>query len=63
MERVLKKQSAASGKAPDYIRAEYAEGTSLRTWVTADDIADTADEHGYLLVDIIRVDIPPPQER
>lgn len=41
MERVLKKQSAASGKAPDYIRAEYAEGTSLRTWVTADDIADT----------------------
>ena len=41
MERVLKKQSAASGKAPDDIRAEYAQGTSLRTWVTADDIADT----------------------
>jgi NAD(P)-dependent dehydrogenase (short-subunit alcohol dehydrogenase family) len=41
MERVLEKQAAASGKDADQIRCEYAEGTSMRTWVTADDIADT----------------------
>jgi len=41
MERVLKKQAAASGKHPDQIRGEYADGTSMRTWVTADEIADT----------------------
>lgn len=41
MERVLAKQSAASGKDAEDIRRGYAEGTSLRTWVTADDIADT----------------------
>ena len=42
MERVLAKQSAASGKDAEQIRRDYAEGTSLRTWVTADDIADMA---------------------
>lgn len=41
MERMLANQSMASGKPPDAIRAGYAEGTSLRTWVTADDVADT----------------------
>lgn len=41
MERVLVAQSRASGKTPETIRAEYAAGTSLRTWVTADDVADT----------------------
>ncbi|MGI9395709.1 MAG: SDR family oxidoreductase [Boseongicola sp.] len=41
MERVLQKQAAASGKDADQIRREYADGTSMRTWVTADDIADT----------------------
>lgn len=40
MERMLVNQARASGKAPDAIRAEYAAGTSLRTWVTADDVAD-----------------------
>jgi NAD(P)-dependent dehydrogenase (short-subunit alcohol dehydrogenase family) len=42
MERMLANQSAASGKPPDDIRRDYAAGTSLRTWVTADDVADTA---------------------
>ncbi|MGI9389401.1 MAG: SDR family oxidoreductase, partial [Boseongicola sp.] len=41
MERVLQKQAAASGKNADQIRREYSDGTSMRTWVTADDIADT----------------------
>lgn len=40
MERMLVNQSHASGRDPDTIRAAYAQGTSLRTWVTADDIAD-----------------------
>ena len=42
MERMLANQSHASGRDPDTIRAAYADGTSLRTWVTADDIADAA---------------------
>lgn len=40
MERMLTNQSLASGRDADEIRAAYADGTSLRTWVTADDIAD-----------------------
>ena len=40
MERMLANQSRASGRDADTIRAAYADGTSLRTWVTADDIAD-----------------------
>ncbi|MBT8459626.1 MAG: SDR family oxidoreductase [Boseongicola sp.] len=40
MERMLTNQSRASGKDTEQIRAAYADGTSLRTWVTADDIAD-----------------------
>lgn len=40
MERMLANQSHASGKDTEQIRAAYADGTSLRTWVTADDIAD-----------------------
>ena len=42
MERMLANQSAASGKSPDDIRRDYAAGTSLRSWVTADDVADAA---------------------
>ena len=42
MERMLANQSKASGRDADTIRAGYADGTSLRTWVTADDIADAA---------------------
>ena len=41
MERMLRNQAAASGKDPETIRADYAAGTSLKTWVTADDVADT----------------------
>ena len=41
MERMLANQSSASGKPIDQIRREYAEGTSMKTWVTADDVADT----------------------
>ena len=40
MERVLAKEAAAEGCTVDEMRAFYAEGTSLRTWVTAEDIAD-----------------------
>ena len=40
MERMLANQSRASGRNADTIRAAYADGTSLRTWVTADDIAE-----------------------
>ena len=40
MERVLAKEAAAKGCSVEDVRALYAEGTSLRTWVTAEDIAD-----------------------
>lgn len=40
MERVLNAESAATGIAVDDIRRAYVECTSLKTWVTADDIAD-----------------------
>ncbi len=41
MERMLANQSAASGKTVESIREGYASGTSLGTWVTGDDVADT----------------------
>lgn len=41
MERMLLNQATASGKDPEAIRKEYAAGTSLRTWVTAEDVAET----------------------
>jgi NAD(P)-dependent dehydrogenase (short-subunit alcohol dehydrogenase family) len=41
MDRVIKMESAASGKTEDEVRALYVKGVSLRTWVTADDVADT----------------------
>ena len=41
MERVVANEAAARGVAEADVRALYAEGTSLRTWVTADDIADS----------------------
>ena len=40
MERVLAAESAASGRAIDDIRRAYVECTSMKTWVTAQDIAD-----------------------
>ncbi|MGX9354880.1 SDR family oxidoreductase [Roseobacteraceae bacterium S113] len=41
MERVVAMEAAARGVPEADVRALYAEGTSLRTWVTADDLADT----------------------
>ncbi|WP_425100405.1 SDR family oxidoreductase [Tropicibacter sp. S64] len=41
MERVLALEAAAKGVPVAAMRSLYAEGTSLRTWVTADDLADT----------------------
>ncbi|WP_297777956.1 SDR family oxidoreductase [uncultured Roseovarius sp.] len=42
MERVVEMEARASGRSEDAVRALYAQGTSLRTWVTADDLADMA---------------------
>jgi NAD(P)-dependent dehydrogenase (short-subunit alcohol dehydrogenase family) len=42
MERVVEMEARASGRTEDEVRALYARGTSLRTWVTADDLADMA---------------------
>ncbi|NBR90043.1 MAG: SDR family oxidoreductase [Rhodobacteraceae bacterium] len=42
MERVLAMEAKASGKDPEALRAHYADGTSLKTWVTEDELADTA---------------------
>lgn len=42
MERVLAMEAEARGTTPDTLRRAYAEGTSMKTWVTAEDIAETA---------------------
>lgn len=42
MERVVEMEARASGRTEDEVRNLYARGTSLRTWVTADDLADMA---------------------
>lgn len=39
MERVLAMEAAADGRDIEEVRALYAEGTSMRTWVSAEDIA------------------------
>lgn len=41
MERVVANEAAARNVPEAEVRALYAQGTSLRTWVTADDIADS----------------------
>jgi NAD(P)-dependent dehydrogenase (short-subunit alcohol dehydrogenase family) len=41
MERVVAMEAAARGVPEAELRGLYANGTSLRTWVTADDLADT----------------------
>ncbi|QYX57874.1 SDR family oxidoreductase [Roseovarius sp. SCSIO 43702] len=41
MERVLEGEARAGGKTVDEVRRFYAEGTSLRAWVTEDELADT----------------------
>ncbi|MCY4208188.1 MAG: SDR family oxidoreductase [Roseovarius sp.] len=42
MEQVVQMEAAASGMDQDAIRGIYAKGSSLRKWVSADDIADMA---------------------
>jgi len=39
MERVLEMEAAADGRDIEEVRELYAAGTSMRTWVTAEDIA------------------------
>lgn len=41
MDRVVAMEAAASGQSEDAVRAQYVKGVSLRSWVTADDVADT----------------------
>lgn len=41
MERVVAMEAAARGVDPALVRELYAEGNSMGTWVTADDLADT----------------------
>lgn len=48
MERVLEMEAAADGRDIEEVRALYAEGTSLRTWVTGQDIAEMV---GFLASD------------
>ncbi len=49
MDRVIAAEALASGKSEDEIRTAYTECVSLRTFVTADDIANTI---GFLCSDI-----------
>jgi NAD(P)-dependent dehydrogenase (short-subunit alcohol dehydrogenase family) len=42
MERVLAMESASSGRSIDETREVYVRGTSMRTWVNTDDLADMA---------------------
>ncbi|WP_323768942.1 SDR family oxidoreductase [Antarctobacter sp.] len=41
MDRVVAMESAASGVSEDAVRAQYVKGVSLRSWVTAEEVADT----------------------
>ncbi|WP_372836793.1 SDR family oxidoreductase [Puniceibacterium confluentis] len=40
MERVVAMEAAASGLAPDAVRAQYVKGVSMRSWVTPGDVTD-----------------------
>ncbi len=42
MERVLKNEAAAKNQDIEEVRQIYVKGVSMRTWVSADDIADAA---------------------
>jgi len=42
MERVLANESAATGRDIEELRANYVENVSLKSWVSADDLADMA---------------------
>lgn len=41
MDRVVAMEAKASGKPESEVRAQYVKGVSLRSWVSADDLADT----------------------
>lgn len=41
MDRVVAMEAAAGDRSEDEVRAQYVKGVSLRSWVTADDVADT----------------------
>ena len=41
MDRVVAMEAAASGEMEDAVRAQYVKGVSMRSWVTAEDVADT----------------------
>ncbi len=41
MEGVLEREATAKGMTRDEVYAGYASGTSMRSWVTAKDIANT----------------------
>lgn len=41
MDRVVTMEARASGLSEDEVRAQYVKGVSLRSWVTADEVADT----------------------
>ena len=42
MDRVVANEAAARGLSEQEVRDRYVTGVSLKTWVTADDIADMA---------------------
>ena len=42
MEGVLQREAAAKGMTRDEVYEGYASGTSMRSWVTTEDIANTA---------------------
>jgi len=42
MERVLAAESAAHGTSVEEMRASYVRGVSMRTWISADEVADVA---------------------
>lgn len=42
MERVITREAEAHGLDPDELRKRYVTGVAMKTWVTADDLADTA---------------------
>jgi NAD(P)-dependent dehydrogenase (short-subunit alcohol dehydrogenase family) len=41
MDRVIAMEAAASGQPQEAVRAQYVKGVSLRSWVTAEEVADT----------------------
>lgn len=51
MDRVIAKESAASGRSEDETRDLYVKGVSLRSWVSAEEVADTV---AYLTSDAAR---------